>query len=68
MSRFVGVKYRTVKRIMTDCGWSIIRKRGSHEVWAKGTERITLANRPDGVNQMIVRREFKAHGIFPIPK
>lgn len=68
MSRFAGVKYKVVERIMLNNGWRKIRKRGSHETWAKESERITIANRTDGVNKMILRREFKIHNIWPIPR
>lgn len=68
MSKFVGVKYRVVKRILLDNGWQKIRHNGSHETWGKGDAKITIPNRPDGVNQMILRRLFKENNIYPIPK
>jgi len=27
-------KYRDVRRALTDAGWTVVRRRGSHEVWA----------------------------------
>ncbi|MGH2910541.1 MAG: type II toxin-antitoxin system HicA family toxin [Solirubrobacteraceae bacterium] len=27
-------KYREVRRALLDAGWTVVRQRGSHEVWA----------------------------------
>jgi predicted RNA binding protein YcfA (HicA-like mRNA interferase family) len=28
-------KYRDVRKTLTDAGWLVVRRRGSHEVWAR---------------------------------
>ena len=66
--RKCGVKYRIVRQILLANGWSFNRKTGSHETWKKDDDSITIANRPDGVNRMIVRRLFKENNIWPIPQ
>jgi predicted RNA binding protein YcfA (HicA-like mRNA interferase family) len=40
-------KYRDVRRALIDAGWQVIRRRGSHEVWARvdSTERIIIAGK-----------------------
>lgn len=64
-----GVKYRVVARILTDNGWSVVRQSGtSHVIWGKGNIHMSIPNRPDGVNRMLVRRLFKSNGLWPVPK
>lgn len=64
-----GVKYRKVAKVLTDNGWCAIRQSGSsHVIWGKDGRTISIANRPDGVNRMIVRRLFKENNIWPIPQ
>jgi predicted RNA binding protein YcfA (HicA-like mRNA interferase family) len=40
-------KYRDVRRALIDAGWHVIRRRGSHEVWARfdSTVRIIVAGK-----------------------
>lgn len=40
-------KYRDVRRALEEAGWSVIRQRGSHEVWAHPDrqERIVVAGK-----------------------
>jgi predicted RNA binding protein YcfA (HicA-like mRNA interferase family) len=35
-------KYRDVRKALTDAGWHVIRRRGSHEVWAQFGSRIHI--------------------------
>jgi len=30
----VPKKYRDVRKALADAGWSLVRQRGSHEIWA----------------------------------
>jgi predicted RNA binding protein YcfA (HicA-like mRNA interferase family) len=41
-------KYRDVRRALLDSGWSPVRQRGSHEVWAHPdrAQRIIVAGKP----------------------
>jgi predicted RNA binding protein YcfA (HicA-like mRNA interferase family) len=38
------VKYREVERFLLDQGWSVLRTRGSHEIWGGpgGNGRLTI--------------------------
>jgi predicted RNA binding protein YcfA (HicA-like mRNA interferase family) len=40
-------KYREVRQTLLDAGWSLVRQRGSHEVWARPgrDERIVVAGK-----------------------
>lgn len=40
-------KYREVRSALTEAGWSLVRQRGSHEVWAHPdrAERIVVAGK-----------------------
>jgi len=40
-------KYRDVRKALIDAGWHVIRRRGSHEVWARfdSTARIIVAGK-----------------------
>jgi predicted RNA binding protein YcfA (HicA-like mRNA interferase family) len=40
-------KYREVRQALIDAGWSVVRQRGSHEVWAKPghPDRIVVAGK-----------------------
>ena len=40
-------KYREVRAALREAGWSVIRQRGSHEVWAHPdrSERIVVAGK-----------------------
>jgi predicted RNA binding protein YcfA (HicA-like mRNA interferase family) len=40
-------KYREVRKALAAAGWSVVRKRGSHEVWAHPgqEERIVVAGK-----------------------
>jgi predicted RNA binding protein YcfA (HicA-like mRNA interferase family) len=40
-------KYREVRGALEDAGWSVLRQRGSHEVWGKSGEaaRIVVAGK-----------------------
>lgn len=40
-------KYREVRAMLIDAGWSVIRRRGSHEVWAhpERPQRIVVAGK-----------------------
>lgn len=66
--RNTGVKYRVVAKILSDNGWSTVRQSGSHVIWGKGSTRMSIPNRPDGVNRMLVRRLFNSNGLWPIPR
>ena len=66
--RNTGVKYRVVAKILSDNGWSTVRQNGSHVIWGKGSVRMSIPNRPDGVNRMLVRRLFNSNGLWPIPR
>ena len=67
--RNTGVKYRVVAKILSDNGWSVVRQNGtSHVIWGKGSVRMSIPNRPDGVNRMLVRRLFSSNGLWPIPR
>jgi len=40
-------KYRDVRKALAEAGWSVVRRRGSHEVWAhpERAERIVVAGK-----------------------
>jgi predicted RNA binding protein YcfA (HicA-like mRNA interferase family) len=40
-------KYNEVRKALADAGWSVVRQRGSHEVWAHPDheERIVVAGK-----------------------
>lgn len=40
-------KYRDVRKALTGAGWHVVRRRGSHEVWARfgSYERIVVAGK-----------------------
>ena len=58
-----GIKYRKVAKVLVENGWHEVRQNGSHVIWGKNGIRISIANRPDGVNRMIVRRLFRENNI-----
>jgi predicted RNA binding protein YcfA (HicA-like mRNA interferase family) len=35
-------KYRDVRKALADAGWLVIRRRGSHEVWARFGSRVHI--------------------------
>jgi predicted RNA binding protein YcfA (HicA-like mRNA interferase family) len=43
----VAKKYREVRAALSGAGWTVVRQRGSHEVWAHPNrrERIVVAGR-----------------------
>jgi predicted RNA binding protein YcfA (HicA-like mRNA interferase family) len=43
----VPKKYGEVRKALTQAGWQVVRRRGSHEVWAKPGEaaRIVVAGK-----------------------
>jgi len=43
----VPKKYRDVRQALEEAGWSVVRQRGSHEVWAHPDrqERIVVAGK-----------------------
>ena len=47
MVAVVPQKYRDVRAALKDAGWTVIRQRGSHEVWAhpERTDRIVVAGK-----------------------
>lgn len=46
-SAAVPQKYRDVRKALTEAGWSVIRQRGSHEIWghADHVERVVVAGK-----------------------
>jgi predicted RNA binding protein YcfA (HicA-like mRNA interferase family) len=40
-------KYKEVRQALLDAGWSVVRQRGSHEVWARPdlADRIVVAGK-----------------------
>jgi predicted RNA binding protein YcfA (HicA-like mRNA interferase family) len=44
-------KYRDVRKALAAAGWSVIRRRGSHEVWAhpERDQRIVVAGKQSDV-------------------
>jgi len=38
----VAKKYRHVSRALLDAGWHVLRRRGSHEVWAHPTRQVLI--------------------------
>lgn len=63
-----GIKYREVAKTLAKNGWRKVRQNGSHVIWGKGSIRMSIPNRPDGVNRMLVRRLFNSNGLWPIPR
>jgi predicted RNA binding protein YcfA (HicA-like mRNA interferase family) len=43
----VAKKYREVRQALSDAGWTVVRQRGSHEVWAHPDrrERVVVAGK-----------------------
>jgi predicted RNA binding protein YcfA (HicA-like mRNA interferase family) len=43
----VPKKYKEVRSALTAAGWTVVRQRGSHEVWARADsdERIVIAGK-----------------------
>jgi predicted RNA binding protein YcfA (HicA-like mRNA interferase family) len=49
LSGLMPKKYREVRVALNAAGWEVVRRRGSHEVWAKAGEakRIVVAGKPN---------------------
>ena len=68
-SAAMAKKYRDVRRALAEAGWSVVRQRGSHEVWAHPDrdQRIVVAgNESDTVPAGTLGSIRRASGLEPL--
>lgn len=55
------MKYKELRKLFKQAGWTIIRQKGSHQTWGKGEERETIAGSdsddvPKGLQNTLLKR------------
>ncbi|RJF74895.1 type II toxin-antitoxin system HicA family toxin [Deinococcus cavernae] len=55
------MKFKEIRKTYQEAGWELIRQRGSHQTWAKGSERETIAGKdsddvPKGLLKALLNR------------
>ena len=54
---------REFNKILTDNGFELIRKKGDHYIFKRGSDTVATTNGGSGMNMMVCRRLIKTYNL-----